>query len=125
MKNSRSTAAKTAIIELIEHSPSALSHADIQNELGDLCNRVTIYRVLDRLLDEELVHKVVDTDGIAKFLACNHCEDNHDHHHIHFSCSHCGEITCLHHIIPQFQLPKSYTLEEVNCTVKGVCPKCK
>lgn len=124
MKNTRTTTAKTAITDLIGKSKVALSHADIQNELGDLCNRVTIYRVLDRLLEEEIIHKVVDSDGVAKFLGCHQCDDNHDHHHIHFSCTKCGNITCLHHVIPKFQLPKNYTLEELNCTVQGVCPNC-
>ncbi len=128
MKNTRTTTAKTAIINLIESTEVALSHSDIQSNLGDLCNRVTIYRVLDRLQEEGTIHKVVDVDGVAKFLACQQCEDSkdhrHDHHHVHFSCSECGNITCLHHVVPKFQLPNNYKMTEVNCTVRGICPNC-
>ena len=125
MKTSRTTIAKTAILELIENADKALAHADIQNEIGELCNRVTIYRVLDRLIEEERIHKVLDTDGVAKFLACNACEAEHDHHHLHFSCKKCGSVTCLHHVVPNFKLPKNYLLEEVNFTVSGICPNCQ
>lgn len=125
MKASRTTIAKTAILDLIENADRALAHTDIQQELGDLCNRVTIYRVLDRLIEEERIHKVLDTDGVAKFLACHDCEDEHDHHHVHFSCTKCGSVTCLHHVVPHFKLPSDYILEEVNFTISGICPNCK
>jgi len=125
VKTSRTTIAKTSILELIENADKALAHADIQHELGDLCNRVTIYRVLDRLIEEEKIHKVLDTDGIAKFLACSDCEAEHDHHHLHFSCTKCDSVTCLHHVVPNFKLPQNYILEEVNFTVSGICPYCQ
>lgn len=62
MKQARNTTAKTEILDLISQSEVALSHSEIQS-LDGLCDRVTIYRVLDRLVEEDLVHKVVNTDG--------------------------------------------------------------
>ena len=116
--------AKTAVLNLIEQSKIGLAHTDIQQALGALCNRVTIYRVLDRLVIEDKIHKVVDTDGVAKFLACNHCHETHDHQHLHFSCINCGNVTCLYNVVPKFNLPALYTINEVNFTVSGVCNKC-
>lgn len=124
MKNSRTTVAKTQILALIQEANNALSQHDIQVALGDLCNRVTIYRVLDRLILEDKIHKVMDTDGIMKYLACHHCEHSHEHHHLHFSCTKCNNVTCLHHVVPQFKLPNNYQITEVNFTVSGVCPNC-
>lgn len=123
-KNSRSTQAKKAVIDLFAQSKIALAHGDIESQLNGLCNRVTIYRILDRLVEEGVVHKLIDMDGVTKYMACSTCQEEHEHHHVHFSCTSCGEVTCLHHVVPTFRLPKGYSQEEVNFTVSGSCPKC-
>jgi Fur family ferric uptake transcriptional regulator len=66
MKSARNTTAKTEIQELIVMSNVALSHAEIQKSLDGLCDRVTIYRVLERLLEEGVIHKIVSADGVVK-----------------------------------------------------------
>jgi Fur family transcriptional regulator, ferric uptake regulator len=124
MKVSRNTTAKTAIQNLISSSKSALSHSDIQRNLAELCDRVTIYRVLDRLLDEGVIHKIVTVDGVVKYASCHSCTVKHNHNHIHFSCEKCKTVTCLEDIEPSFKLPKNYRVSEVNFTLSGLCPDC-
>lgn len=121
---SRNTIAKTSIINLLNHSEIALSHAEIQTHLAGLCDRVTIYRVLDRLIEENLVHRILNPDGGVKFASCHSCETVHDHSHVHFSCEKCHEVTCLEDVMPVFKMPTSYQIKEVNFTVSGVCPQC-
>ena len=121
---SRNTKAKTRIIELIDTSSTALSQSEIQSSLEGFCNRVTIYRVLDRLLDEGLIHKIVNTDGIIKFASCQSCAVKHSHNHIHFSCQKCKSVTCLENVEPPFELPHKYKVNEMNFTVSGFCPEC-
>ncbi|MFK7900447.1 MAG: Fur family transcriptional regulator [Cyclobacteriaceae bacterium] len=116
---------ETTILKLIETEKNALSHQEIQKELGDLCNRVTIYRALDRLIQKREVHKVIDTNGVSKYAGCNHsCEHEHNHDHIHFSCQVCKKTTCLENVSLQFNLPDNYTLKETNFTMSGVCNQC-
>ena len=126
MKTIRNTASKTAILELITNSDVALSQIEIQNTLNGLCDRVTIYRVLDRLVNEDLIHKIATTDGTIKFASCNHQHDNHSHshQHIHFSCEKCLAVTCLENIEPVFKIPENYRVKEMNFTLTGLCPKC-
>ncbi len=126
MKNVRKTVAKTKILEFIQNSKAAVAHSDIQASLKGVCDRVTIYRVLERLLKEGLIHKIVDVDGVVKYAACHTCENKfHQHNHIHFSCEKCKKVTCLDTIMPVFNLPQNYILNSVNFTVSGFCPKCK
>ena len=126
MKQARNTAAKTEILNLISQSDVALSHTEIQTLLDGLCDRVTIYRVLDRLTEEGLIHKVVNIDGGVKYAGCHSCSANHNHkhNHIHFSCQKCKSVTCMEGIEPAFKLPKKYKVHEVNFTVSGLCPQC-
>ena len=125
MKTTRKTTAKTEILELLEKTSMALSHKEIQVELDGLCNRVTIYRVLERLLEEGFVHRIVNTDGVVKYARCHSCKhQHHQHNHLHFSCTQCQEVTCLQQVQPSYQLPPNYLAQEVHFTISGICPNC-
>lgn len=124
MKSTRNTNAKTHIQEIISNSQVALSHAEIQTLINGLCDRVTIYRVLERLVDEGLAHKVVNIDGIVKYAGCHSCSVKHNHNHVHFSCQKCKSVTCLDDVEPTFKLPKKYKVTEMNFTLSGLCPQC-
>ena len=121
---SRKTKAKTKIHELILASSIALSHIEIQNDLKGFCDRVTIYRVLERLLDEGLIHKILNIDGVVKYDSCHSCSSGNGHKHIHFSCQKCKLVTWLEDVNPKYKLPKSYKVNEMNFTLSGLCPKC-
>lgn len=126
MKKTRNTQAKTAVLELINQSSKALSQPEIQSQLEDVCDRVTIYRILNRLVSEGLIHKVLDSDGASKYAPCKKCttHEHHHHNHIHFSCSKCKTVTCLETVIPKFELPQNYKVDEMHFTVSGICPTC-
>ena len=125
MKQSRNTIAKSKIFELLSKSEEALSHAQIQTELGELCDRVTIYRVLERLANEGGVHKVVNVDGVIKYAFCQNCTIHHQHDHAHFSCQKCKAVTCLEGVHAEFNLPDNYQVEEINFMISGICPTCR
>jgi Fur family ferric uptake transcriptional regulator len=124
MKSARNTKAKTEIQGLIVTSNVALSHSEIHKSLNGLCDRVTIYRVLDRLLEEGVIHKIVNVDGVVKYAVCRSCSEKHSHNHIHFSCQKCKSVTCLEDVEPSYKLPKNYKVSEMNFTLSGLCPQC-
>lgn len=125
MKTTRKTTAKIEILQLLEKADTALSHKDIQAELGNICNRVTIYRVLERLLEEGFIHRIINTDGVVKYARCHSCDNqSHQHNHLHFSCTQCQEVTCLQQIHPNYQLPPNYLVQEVHFLISGICPNC-
>lgn len=115
---------KLQVQELIGNSDVALSHQDINRMLEQSCDRVTIYRVLDKLMEEGLIHRIIDVDGVSKFAACHGCTKEHHHHHVHFSCSVCHSVTCIEEVEPHFQLPEGYRIQEMNITLSGICPNC-
>ncbi|MEK6495366.1 Fur family transcriptional regulator [Myroides odoratimimus] len=125
MKQTRNTQAKTEIVKLIENSEVALSHAEILATLNGICDRVTIYRVLDRLTEEGIIHKIATVEGTIKYAICQHCTiEKHNHNHIHFTCERCLNTTCLTEVEPSFTLPKNYKIKSVNFTISGICPEC-
>ena len=124
MKLTRNTTAKSEILDLITKSKVALSHAEIQVLIKGSCDRVTIYRVLERLINEDVIHKTVNLDGTVKYASCSHLHENHSHNHVHFSCEKCNLVTCLDNVEPKFTVPKEYQVKEVNFTLMGLCPDC-
>lgn len=124
MKVSRNTVAKKEIADLLQRSEKAVSHAEIMQELNGLCDRVTIYRVLDRLVDEGAVHKVVNIDGVVRYAACQHCTTKHIHNHLHFNCEKCKTVSCLEGVEPVYKLPKNYLVNDANFMLSGTCPNC-
>ncbi|MBX7050567.1 MAG: transcriptional repressor [Flavobacteriales bacterium] len=125
-KQVRSTAAKQHIREILEQSGTALSQPEIQEQSEGVCDRVTVYRVLDRLLQEGEVHKTIGLDGMTRYAICKACDHDHGHQHdhVHFSCEVCGEVTCLDKVIPELKLPRGYRLKEASYMISGVCPTC-
>ena len=124
---SRNTRAKQSIKHILLNSPVALSHAEMQEQLKGLCDRVTIYRVLKRLEDEGLIHRVHNVDGAVKYARCSHppTVPHHEHHdHVHFNCNKCHEVTCLDEVSPLYSIPADYAVEDVNFVLSGVCPNC-
>ena len=81
----RNTIAKAKILELINHSEVALSHSEIEKKLTEgLCNRVTIYRVLDRLTEEGHIHRFYQYRRSSEIcIACHHCDAQHHHKSMH------------------------------------------
>ncbi|OXA94768.1 Fur family transcriptional regulator [Flavobacterium hercynium] len=124
-KTTRNTAAKTAVLEILTQSKIALSHTEIQKQTNDLCDRVTIYRILDRLVNDDIIHKIVNLDGTVKYAKCHHhAQRVHIHNHAHFSCEKCLEITCLENVKPSYIIPHNYKVNEINFTLSGLCPNC-
>ncbi|WP_413512325.1 Fur family transcriptional regulator [Myroides odoratus] len=125
MKQTRNTQAKTEILKLIENSEVALSPLELLSLVQGLCDRVTIYRVLDRLSDEGAIHKIATVDGTIKYAICENCtEKKHKHNHVHFTCERCQTTTCLNEVEPSFTLPPNYKIKSANFTISGLCPAC-
>jgi Fur family ferric uptake transcriptional regulator len=123
-KNTRNTKAKVEILNFINAANRAVSHMDIQKSLGELCDRVTIYRVLERLTEEKSIHRIVNIDGVINYASCHSCASHHTHNHVHFSCSTCKELSCLENNEIMLTLPEGYVFKEAFLTVSGVCKNC-
>ena len=127
MKIVRNTKNKALVLELIQNMGTAISAPDILERTTGLCDKVTIYRVLDRLIDEGLIHKVVNPTGQILYASCQKCthtNEIHNHQHVHFSCQKCKSVTCLDNVQPTFKLPKNYKVSKMNFTLSGLCPQC-
>ena len=127
--NLRITNCRKEVLKIFLERQAALSHSDLEGVLDRDFDRVTLYRTLKTFLDRDLIHKVLDDSGAAKYALCTHNgqENNHhhDHEHVHFKCEKCGKTICIEEVsLPKINLPAGYINKEVSLLVQGVCDKC-
>ncbi|MEX2235664.1 MAG: transcriptional repressor [Cyclobacteriaceae bacterium] len=122
----RSTPTRQEILHLFLKKDYALSHNDIESEIADDIDRVTVYRTLKTFSDRGLIHKVLDDRGGLKYALCSGAcsATEHRHEHVHFKCTQCGQTNCLNVEIPMVKLPKGYIPKEVNLLIQGTCQNC-
>jgi Fur family transcriptional regulator, ferric uptake regulator len=122
----RSTPTRQEILHLFLKKDYALSHGDIESEIAEDIDRVTVYRTLKTFSDRGLIHKVLDDGGGLKYALCSEAcsATQHRHEHVHFKCTQCGQTNCLEVEIPAVKLPKGYQPKEVNVLIQGTCQNC-
>ena len=90
----------------------------------------TVYRALDFLLEQGLIHKV---ERLNAFVGCNHPEHAHAHDHHHpqqfLICRTCGatmEIAdhAVAHAIEAAARRAGFVLAEATVEIEGTCARC-
>lgn len=135
----RVTSARIAVLAELLSAGAALTHqallarldrqrADEAPDAAHALDRVTLYRVLDWLVDAGLAHRVPDADRVMRFSAGaeSHAPDGH---HGHFRCVVCQQVFCLADspCLPDWVrplLPPGFTAEQMALTVTGRCADC-
>jgi Fur family ferric uptake transcriptional regulator len=117
------------VLEVVGNNRFPLSASDIYKilERSSTINRVTVYRILDLLVEHGVVDRI-STGGRAFYygLAPN------DHHktHPHFYCKNCGQMDCLSPesiVVKTEPLWKTYPgrIDKVEVRVDGICKNCE
>jgi len=90
----RVTRAAQTVLELIEHSSQPLTHEEVAaaytTATGEAPDRVTIYRVLDRLVEAGLCDRRVVADRINRFSRHVEAESGNI-----FECDQCHKVLAL------------------------------
>lgn len=120
----RVTPARRAVLAVLMRARRALSHHEVEAALGGgarAVDRVTVYRVLDWLVERGLAHRVIGLDRTGRYSLARGARGRH----AHFQCSGCGTVICLEGAAPRrVTLPRGFRSEAVEVTVKGRCPRC-
>ena len=119
---------KTKSIELLLHEfktqTTAISTIELIKRLNSKLNKTTIYRVLENLVDDGVLHSFMGNDGVKWYAMCGNCtKSTHEDLHPHFECIECGKINCLNTevIIPKIQ---NHKILSSQILIQGLCEKC-
>ena len=121
----RLTSPRAAVLAALIGAEQALTHHEIEAALpaGVAVDRVTVYRVLEWLVDIGLAHRIAGDDRVWRFNASG--QGRHKRH-AHFTCSECGKVVCLKDVkVPAAaRMPRGFVSREVELTIKGLCAAC-
>lgn len=126
--NLKSTDNRIRVLEVVGNNSFPLSAKDISKILqrSSRINHVTVYRILDLLVDHGLVERI-STGGRAFYYGL--APNTHHPPHPHFYCKNCGQMDCLSPEsirVDMETLLKNFPghIEKVEIRVDGICKNC-
>jgi Fur family ferric uptake transcriptional regulator len=120
----RLTRPRRRVLMFLLKQDKLLTHHEIHQQLkSEPFDTVTLYRVLEWLTVNGLVHRIAGADQVWRFSAK---VGGHDHDHAHFQCTSCDAVTCFNDVpLPRrVKMPAGFTSQKVDLLIKGICPHC-
>ena len=122
----RNTGARRNVLACLIAADRALSHSEIEAQLADTdLDRVTLYRVLDWLVEHSLAHRVGGLSGFDRAMRFAFSRPQRTPAHAHFQCVRCGITMCLDEVaVPTLPVPGGIQLQGIELAAYGYCEKC-
>lgn len=123
---SYNTKQKDIIINVIKHEKQEFTINDIYNQVKDKAGLTTIYRLVDKMVEEGKLSKYIGKDNTTYYqylIECN--EDNH----FYLKCNKCGKMIhidcdCIEDLSSHISKKHKFILSKKNIIINGVCEKC-
>ncbi len=120
----RQTKQVKTLIGIFDDNKKAISVVELVKLLELQMNKTTVYRILDKLKDDGIIHSFIGKSGLKWYAKCHNCShDTHNDVHPHFQCKTCGAVECLS---VSFTLPsiKNYKIDSASLFIQGQCSSC-
>ena len=87
-------------------------------------NKITIYRILNKLENNGIVYFFLDKNGYKQYAKCKGCSSA-VHHDVHpyFECNDCGKVECLTINVTVPQIPNR-KMKVSHVFLQGKCEVC-
>ena len=128
MKNTRNTKQKKRVLEYLENNQNKhISIEEMQKELEGEVGITTIYRIINKLVEEGIITKIpLNTQG---FCYQYNKEKNNCQKHCHLICENCGKL--LHFESKEIEATQKEAMKKENfyidldkVTFYGKCSEC-
>jgi Fe2+ or Zn2+ uptake regulation protein len=128
----RLTQSRLKILQLLESTHKSLSPSEIFAQLqkkfkGEDFDRVTVYRIIEKFEELEIVHAV----GDGKYIYCTHQSCGHDKHFIAI-CDRCGTVRDVGGTSKTLQVLTDFLEKEAkflmtndSIVIRGLCQSCR
>ncbi|MGH1387622.1 Fur family transcriptional regulator [Kordia sp.] len=121
----RKTKSVQTIVDIFDENKDALSVVKLIDFLKDKMNKTTIYRILERLESDGIVHSFMGKDGLKWYATCTSgcTASHHSDIHPHFQCQDCGKVDCLSVTMNIPKIPNR-TIDFSQILLIGRCENC-
>ena len=123
--NLSKTHCRVLVLEHLMKSAKALSQSEIEKSLRPLCNRSTIYRILNKLTQKKIIQQIMIDEVNKFFFDDNVIRSNDDYEYVYFLCQRCNQVIPVDKLnTERFQLPEGFFINRYNFVIQGICNKC-
>ena len=112
------------VLHVFRQSSDALSASMLLDALANEINKSTVYRMLDKLEDDDVIHSFLSMDQIRFYALCKGCSSGrHVDGHAHFQCTLCKRVSCFSEevVLPT---PERARITSAQVLLTGQCESC-
>ncbi len=126
MRSTYQTKQKGQLLNVLQREKKEFTIHDIYEKLNGTIGLTTIYRFIDKLVEEGSVQKILGKGNTTYYQYLEEClEDNH----FYLKCSCCGKVIhvdcdCVKDLSYHIQKEHQFQLEENHILISGLCKKC-
>jgi Fur family transcriptional regulator, ferric uptake regulator len=119
------TEPRRMVLEFLLKAPQPQTADEIVSAIGKAGpNRVTVYRILESIVEAGIVHKAFVAEGSQHFEMADKCSEHQCHPH--FVCTDCGRTSCMHDVSVSMatSAPAGFVIHRQQVRLQGLCPEC-
>lgn len=120
------TKQKEIIFDVIKKQKHEFTIKDIYNEISDRTGLTTIYRLVDKLVEDGILNKNISIENITYYYYLGDCnKDNH----FYLKCDKCGNMShidcdCIGNISSHILKKHGFRPSKKKIIINGTCEKC-
>ena len=112
------------VLQAFRQSSDALSAGMLLDALANEINKSTVYRMLQKLEDDGVIHSFLTMDQIRFYALCMGCSSGrHVDTHAHFQCTSCKRVSCVSEEIV-LPTPERARITSAQVLLTGQCESC-
>ena len=123
---SYNTKQKDKILSVIKNIKNEFTIKDIYEKLEGQIGLTTIYRYIDKLVNDGIVNKTISDDNVTYYQYLEKCD--HDNH-FYLKCEICKDMKhidcdCINELYNHIKDEHSFKLNKEKIIINGICKKC-
>ena len=120
------TRQRDIILNAIKNQKKEFTIKDIYNQMKDKAGLTTIYRLVDKLVEDGKLSKYIGNFNTTYYQYLEECNEEN---HFYLKCEHCGDIVhidcdCIEHLSNHLSKKHKFKLNKKQIIMNGVCNKC-
>lgn len=120
----RKTKSLDSILNAFGDAGEALSVKLLLKKLENQVNKTTVYRLLEKLVEDDVLYSFVGVDGVSWYARCRSCSAGSNcRSHPHFQCVSCNQVRCLQGEF-SFPVPSDVRVTDAQILMTGYCGNC-
>ena len=120
------TSHRIELLNILSGCTQAISEKELEKLMKGICNRTTIYRNLNSLVEKKIVHRILSEEAVKYKLVVKNRDSGKKYDHVHFECRKCNTTFCFEELpVQDYKLPEGFKKLENQFIILGICRNCR